>query len=281
MVNIKTLLAALLLTTGSTSPAVEMQETKTEISQSRFTLGKETISALRQAYEKGEHKDFLNQMDAAYREASKSNDLSGLVTMRQKSIPADFQEKWEEKFAQLQQQKNKDLLAVLSDSDDSPFAEKVRSLAADISTPEQEKAVIRLHSFVQMAPQSGANADENKLIDLDLEYEYKLLHATMPQSDISSQQRQDYQTVLRMEKMDKMSEAAKSFQDHSLKQAVGLAAANLDERLARNLDGADLNALAKGKIKPSTETEQKVSEILSSYQAQFSDLMKQLADANH
>jgi hypothetical protein len=84
-----------------------------------------------------------------------------------------------------------------------------------------------------------------------------------------------------MEKMKKMVRASKSFQDHSLKQAVGLAAANLDMRLARNLDGADLNALVKSKVKPSTDLEDKAYTILSSYQGQFNDLMKELKNANH
>ncbi len=279
MANISTILAALLLATSATQPVAAVEK-KIEITQSQFVLGKETVGALRAAYEKGEYNDFLRQMDAEYQQALSQNGLDGLIEMRQKEIPADFQAKWDQKFIDLQKQKNKDLLAAVSDKDQSVFAEKVRSVAGQVSTPEQEKAINRLHSLVQMAPQTGANDDENKLIAIDLEYEYKLLHATMPQSDISPQQRQDYQIVLRMEKMDKMMEASKTFQEHSLKQAVGLASANLDERLARNLDGADLNAFVKAKGKSSNETEKKVTEVLSSYQGQFSDLMKEIAQAN-
>lgn len=264
----------------ATAPLASAQgaEPKTEQIQKNSQLGKETLAALRAAYEKGEYKDFLEEMDASYKEALSENELEGLIQMRQKQIPADFEESWEQRFLDLQKQKNRELLSALSDQDDSLFAEKVRSLAATLSTPEQEKAISRLNTLLQMAPNTGKNSDENKLIDIDLEYEYKLLHAGVPMSDTAPQEQQAQQLVLRMEKMKKMVEAAKGFHDHDLKQAVGLAAANLDPRLARNLDGADLNALLKSKVKPSNELEEKVFSILASYQGQFSDLMKDLAD---
>lgn len=280
MGNLSTILTAILCSAAPLA-SVETQDLKTEQAQSNFKLGRETVSAIRGSYEKGEYDSFLEEMEASYEQAVAENELEGLVQMRQKDIPADFQEKWEQQFSDLQKQKNQDLQSVLSDEDDSIFAEKVRSLTANLSTPEQEKAISRINNLVVMAPNSGKNDDENKLIDIDLKYEYKLLHAVLPMSDVSLQERQEQQIALRMEKMDKMVEASKTFQDHTLKQAVGLAAANFDARLARNLDGVDLNAFVKANAKPSTELEEKISSILISYQGQFSDLMKNIADANH
>lgn len=246
----------------------------TERTQSNFTLGQETISAIRGAYEKGEYDSFLQEMDAAYEQALVENALEGLIQTRQKSPLIDFEAKWEQPFLDLQKQKNQALLKAVSDQDDSIFAKKVRSLAAHVSTPEQEKAIFRLNNLVAMAPNSGNNGDENTLINIDLEYEYKLLHVDVPASDLSLRERQSQHIALRMEKMAKMVAAAKTFQDHELKKSVGLAAANLDARLIRNIDGADLNAFAKGNDKASNALEEKVAEILSSYQGQFSDLMK-------
>jgi len=273
MVN--TILAAILCAMAPFA-TTEGSPLKTEQTEFTFKLGKETISAVRGAYEKGEYSEFLSEMDTSYEEA----DLEGLIQMRQKVVADDFPEKWERRFFDLQKEKNRELLNVLSDQDDSIFAEKVRSAAANLSTPEQEKAISKLNSLIAMAPNAGANEDENKVIAIDLEYEYKLLHAKLPITADSKesfpQKRQDQQIALRMEKMDKMVEASKTFQDHSLKQAVELAAANLDARLARNLDGADLNALVKGKKKPAGKLEAKVYSILSSYQERFSDLLKEL-----
>jgi hypothetical protein len=272
------IMAILTATLSAAMPvaSAEISEIRKEQSQSNLTFGRDTISFVREKFNKGEYSDFLKKMDESFKQA----DLSGFIEMRQKPIPVDFQEKWEQQFSDLQKQKNKDLLQLLADEDDSIFTEKVRSLAANISTPEQEKAISKLHSFIAMAPNSGANEDENTLINIDLEYEYKLLNAKLPMSDVSFQQIQEHQIALRMEKMEKMITASKSFQDHSLKQAVGLAAANFDLRLARNLDGADLNAMTKGQIAPSNELEEKVYSILASYQGQFNDLMKKVNDAN-
>ena len=275
MGNISTILAAILCAAAPLA-SMEVKDPKTEMRQSADQLGSRTVSSILAAYQNGDYREFFSGMDASHKAA----DLSGLTQMREKEIPLQFQQEWEQRFTDLRMEKNRDLLGAISDSDDSLFAEKVRSVAANLTTPEQEKALSRLHSLLTMAPGTGANEDENRLIDIDIEYEYKILHAEIPSSDVSLQQQQEQQIALRMEKMDKMVEASKTFQDLSLKQAVGIAAATLDQRLARNLDGADLNALAKGKVKPSNETEEKVYSILSSYQGKFSDLMKELDHAN-
>lgn len=275
MGNISTILAAILCA-GAPLVSGEIQEPKKEVTQSNFQLGSDIVSQVRSSYEKGEYSEFLSEMDASFSGA----DLSGLIQMRQKQIPIEFQEEWERQFLELQKEKSSELLSAVSDNDDSMFAEKVRSLAANLLSPEQEKALSKLNSFISMAPGTGANADENALIDIDLEYEYKLLHAELPASDISPQERKALALALRMEKMDQMVEAAKSFQDHSLKEAVSIAAASFDARLARNLDGADLNAWAKGKAKPSSGTEETIYSILSLYQGKFSDLMKEIDHAN-
>lgn len=276
MGNISTILAAILCATAPLASA-EALDPKTEVTQSSFKLGKNTVSSVRAAYENGEYNEFLSEMNSSYEEA----DLEGFLQMRNKEIPVEFQEEWEQRFLDLRNEKNGDLLSVISDEDDSIFAEKVRSAAANINTPEQEKALSRLNAFIAMAPGKGVNQDENTLIDLDVEYEYKLIHATIPTSDVSPDQRTQHQIALRMEKMDKMVEAAKNFQDPSLKAAVGIASDTLDQRLARNLDSSDLNAMLKGKTKPTNSKEEQVYTVLSSYQGKFSDLMKELENANH
>ncbi|MBX7065788.1 MAG: hypothetical protein K1X28_01015 [Parachlamydiales bacterium] len=274
MGNISTILAALFCATAPVSSLLVASEpVKVEVSQSEIESGKEKISSIRKAYEKGEFDSSLKEMDESYKKA----DLSGLIQMRQKEVPVDFQEKWEQQFLDLQKERNRELIAVLSDTDDSPFARKVRSASVNLMTPEQEKAFSKLNSFIAMAPNSGANADENKLIDIDLEYEYKILHASLPTQDSDK----DLKLALRMEKMDKMLEASRSFQDVGLKQAVGIASDVLDASLARSLDGAYLNGLLKNKAKPANAAEEKVLSVLTLYQGKFSDLLKEIDNANH
>ena len=279
MGNMSTILAALFCATAPVA-AMDAVDSKTEQVQSSLKLGKQTVSTIRDAYEKGEYNEFFTEMNVSFEQAVEENGLEGLIQMREKQVPADFQEKWEQRFSELQKLKNSELNSALSDKDDSLFAQKVRSLAANVSTPEQEKAICKINSLIAKAPGTGVNEDENTLIDIDLEYEYKLLHVQMPDSETSPEQRFQRQIALRMEKMDKMLEASKNFQDASLKQAVNLAASNFDARLIRNIDGTDLNNLFRSQAKPANETEEKVFAILESYQGQFSDLMKQLGNEN-
>jgi hypothetical protein len=269
MGNISTILAALFCATAPFS-SIEAPMLKTESSQSNFKLGRETVSGIRASYESGKYNSFFDEMDQSYKNA----DLTDFIQMRQSKTTPELQEKWEQQFINLQKKRNLELLQVIEDRDDSLLTQKVRSLTAQISTPEQEKAISRLNSFIVMAPGTGANEDENTLIALDLEYEYKALEVGAPLSGLSSSQKEEYLIALRMEKMDKMLAASKNFQDHSLKQAVGMAANQLDARLARNIDGADLNRLAKAKA--SNSNEEAVYSIISSYQGQLSDLMKQI-----
>jgi hypothetical protein len=87
-------------------------------------------------------------------------------------------------------------------------------------------------------------------------------------------EKREKQCVLKMEKLARMSELAKNFQDESLKKAVSLYVENFDQRLAQSWDLADLNALANGKIKPSSSLEEQVAALLVRYQEKFSDLTK-------
>lgn len=273
MGNFSTILAALFCATAPVSSLViASSPEKIEVSQSEIESGKEKVSSIRKGYEKGEYDADLKEFDESYKKA----DLSGLIQMRQSKVPVDFQEKWEKQFLDLQKERNRELLAVLSDTDDSSFARKVRSASVNLLTPEQERAISKLNSFISMAPNSGANADENKLIDIDLEYEYKILHANLPTKELG----ENFSIVLRMEKMEKMVEASKTFQDTDLKKAVGIASDVLDAMLARNLDGSYLNALLKNKMKPTNPTEEKVLSVLTFYQSKFTDLLKEIDHAN-
>lgn len=271
--NISAILAALFCATAPVAALLDITP-KTEVTQSNFQLGKETVLQIRSTYENGGYNQFLTEMDASYKTA----DLSALAGMRQgkSDLMEQSVEAFEQQIVALQKEKAEALLAALSDHDDSSFAQKVRSLAANLLTPEQERGVSRLNSFIARAPGTGVNADEDKLIEIDLEYEFKLLHSSSPTQDISSQAKQ---IVLKMEKMDKMVAASKSFQDPSLKQAVGIAGDTFDARMARHLDSSDLNSLVKTKAKPANATEEKIFSVIALYQGKFSDLMKEISSS--
>lgn len=276
MIQLNIILAAIFCATSTmhmTAPA----NPPTEQTVSNYRLGKNVVETVRVAFEKGEYDAFLKEMDVAYQMAQKEGKLDPFIEMRKKEIPEKVQSEWEDKIAALQAQKRSELLKVLQVGDNSIFAEKVRSVASEIAMPEEEKAIAKLHMFVQMAPESGKNKDENQLIDIDIEYEYKIHYSGTSLSHLPSNLKQEHQMALRMEKMKKMNDAARYFTDLSLKQTVGLAAVNFDVRMARNLDGNDLNNIVSSKINPANELEKKVFAIISSSQEKFKELMKEIA----
>lgn len=243
-------------------------------------LGADSISRIRADYQNGAYDELFTELDESYKQVQSESQLSGLADMRASIQPVPNLTQWEEQGMQLKKERNSILTEALT-SDDA-FAQKVRSAASSLS-PEEEQAWHQLARFRTMAPLSGANPDENRLIDLDLEYEYKALHLDMP--SIENEQisnRPDKQIALRMQKMDRMAEASKSFQDESLKEAVQLASKSFDKRLVQQRDLSDLMALVNGKQKPQNPQEEKVASILSSHQQKTSDLTRQfLETVNH
>jgi hypothetical protein len=217
-------------------------------------------------------------MDESYAQAKKENRLEALSEMRTMNLPPlSHQEKWEDRAFQLQKEKNQELLDALGD-DRSPFSEKIRNLTQPL-TPEEETALRQLASYRNMAPGTGKSNDEEQIIDLDLEYEYKSLHLDMPSQEISLADRQEKQYVLRMEKMDRMAKMSLAFTEAPLQQMVQVAHKSTDFRLARTWDAMDLNALVKGKRKPANLVEGKVASVLSLYQSKYNELSKEFIES--
>lgn len=273
MANISVILAALFCATAPIASVIDL-EPKKESVESNYLLGQDVVKKIRNSYAKGEFNQFLTEVDSAYKEAN----LSGLIELRKdkKDVFEQATASWEKRLLDLQKEKAFALLSAVKDTDDSVLAQKVRSLSVNL-TPEQEKAVMTLNSLISKAPGTGANADENALINIDVEYEFKLLHANVPAKELSSQEKIANQMALRMEKMDKMVKASKNFTDIELKNAVGTAADTFDVRMARILDASDLNKLSKGKA--TNQSEEKVASVISLYQEKFSALMKEVASS--
>jgi len=233
--------------------------------------GQEAVGSIRSAYEKGEYAQFLDELNGSYATLEKNGQLKGLADMRSERLP-EWQD-WEKRALKLQQEKSRALLDAVEGQPMTPFVQKVRSAAKQLSDDTQQKAIDRIVKFRFMAPGTGANEDENRMVDLDLEYEYKSLHLDLPGATAS--ERREKQCALKMEKLDKMVAAAAGFKDDSLKQAVAVYRENFDERLAQSWDIADLNALATGAKKPADATEEKVASLLALYQEKFSELTQQ------
>lgn len=261
-------LAALALVTGGFAfEGSSLSITSEQRERDNFRFGKDALLQIRNDYQAGKYDSFLKEIDASYDQVKDQGQLADFVQLRQGSSQ-NLQ--WMEEVKGLQKAKNTQLVQAVS-GQDTPFANKVRSVANFSSTEDQEGALSMLSVIHQMVPGSGENRDQNMLIDLDVEYEYKTVHLDMP--GIPSDTR-DLHYALKMEQMDKMLLASQSFEDISLKNAVESLSHNFDERLAQNWDLMDLHDLAKGKTKPADSVQERVVSVLQSHQEKMGDLAR-------
>lgn len=261
-------LAALALATGgfafegSSFPIVAEER-----EHNQFRLGKDALLQIRNDYQAGKYDSFLKEMDASYDQVKEQGQLAEFVQLRSGSTP-NLQ--WMEEVKGLQKEKNAQLVQAVA-SEDSLFADKVRSAAEFSSSEDQENALNVMAAIHQMLPGTGKNTDENKLIDIDVEYEYKATHLDMPGVPFDTR---EAHYALKMEQMDKMLLASQSFEDGSLKNAVESLSGNFDARLAQNWDLMDLHDLGKGKIKPADRAQERVVSVLQSHQEKMGDLAR-------
>lgn len=235
-----------------------------------YKMGTEVVQTIRAEYADGSYTEFLKKMDSDYASAKKESALEGLIEIRKEGARAQIHPEFARSYRVIQDTKNQQLADAVKGAPDSPFVRKVKSAAN--ATPAVDDAIFALYG---KAPGSGKNNDENALIDIDLEYYYKGIHL----DSSNANDRREKHMVLEMEKADRMVQAAQSFEDKSLKTAVEKHKATLDERLARNYDLTDLNALALGKIKPSTPAEKEAAAAVSRAQGALADLHRHLLDS--
>lgn len=277
--NMISILLASLMCAGS--PLVAQgsagQQSTAIQSESRYKLGSEAISQIRSNYEEGQYDEFLSEMDESYKEAVEGNQLEGLIELRKEAGTYTIdQDKLIEGFEAIQKQRNNDLLKVVAESKDAVLIEKVQSATADLPSKGQQ-ALLELSSYRTKAPGTGLNADENKLIEIDLEYHYKAIHLdSLVAMGQEIPDRAEKQIALQMEHMGRLMAAAQDFQDQDVKQTVLDAFEIHNQRLAKSYDANDLNSLAKGKVKPQTGEEEKIASIIATAHGKFSDLNRDL-----
>jgi hypothetical protein len=235
-----------------------------------FQLGTEVIQTIRESYTGGSYSKFLEKMDSDYAAAKKESALEGLIEIRKEGARAQIHPEFARSYRVIQDAKNQQLLEAVKGASDSTFVQKVQSAAS--GAPALDETIL---AICGKAPGSGKNDDENRLIDIDLEYYYKGIH--LDSSNASD--RREKHMVLEMEKADLMLKASKNFEDKTLKAAVEKNRASLDERLARNYDMMDLNDLARGKIKPTTPAEKEAAMAVSRAQGALADLHRHLLDS--
>lgn len=236
-----------------------------------YLLGSQVVQMVRSDYIDGKYNKFLKEMDQDYQDAKKSNDLEGLIELRKETSKINIHPDFAKAYRVIQDSKNKDLLNAASTLEKTAFTLKVESAAQSISDIDDH-----LLALSYKVPGTGANSDENKLIDLGIEYYYKAIHLDSLSAKSTIADRKQKHMALEMEKMSRMVEASKSFTDKNLKSSIQDAATILDYRIAKSYDMSDLIALSKGKIKPLSTLEQKAATIISNSQGDLAELHRVL-----
>lgn len=245
-------LASLLLSNAPIDLQNNSLPSKMEVSISSFQLGSDIVDQVRNDYKNGKYTKFLSQMDEAFKKAKDKEEMEGLISLRKENSKVTLSQNFIHSYETIQQEKAKDLLNLVSDSKDSQFIKKIQSAVSPLTA--DEKRILDFHNKV---PSPQYSNEENRLIEIELEYYYKVIHFDSQHSN--DKMKKEKMIALNMEKMDRMVEVSKSFNDRNLKNSVENAAKLMDQRLAKTYDMNDLSAMARGKIKPTTPLEQKVA----------------------
>ena len=196
----------------------------TQTMSNSYEVGSAIVEKVRIDSKNGKYIEFLKEMDKDYNEAKANQGLEGLIELRKEAGKANIHPEFARSYDTIQASKNEQLLNAVG-NDNSAFAQKVRSAAASFSKDDQ---VLRSLNF--KAPGTAETKDENSVIDIDLEYYYKSIH--LDSSGDATADRKEKHIALELEKMDRLVQAAKSFEDKDLKKAIDRASSTFDQRLA-------------------------------------------------
>lgn len=265
------ILAALTLATADAA-VQQLQEPKAEIQAVQNLFFHDSVEQVRQDYADGKYRDTFNELNDSYNEVRQDDGLKALAEMRLGFT--SMHSSWEQAMKEALKERNQELILAVKD-DHSPLSEKVK-LATQPLDPEVESSYEMLARLQTLAPGQGSNDDENAIIAIDFEYEYKAIHLDLP--IVYGQKGNNLwekQIALKMEKMDRMLEASKSFQDASLKKAIETIHSHFDALLTQSSHIGDLTRIARN---PTTPLEEKITSILMKYREKFADLSKEFLE---
>jgi hypothetical protein len=225
------------------------------------SLGKDAILQIRTDFQNGRYDDFLKTVDASYQEVVENKQILEFAKMRDET---PLSRETIEKIHQLQIERAEKISQIIG-TEESLFVQKVRSALLNSFVIEGEEFFAQLH---QMPLGSGASSDENALIALDVEYDYKVTHVISTNPDVS----RDMLVALKMEQIDKMVLLALSFKDESLKQLVENMRDHFDYKLVQSWDFIDMYAMLRAEPLDAGSLEGKIAAILQEHQERLAEM---------
>lgn len=229
-------------------------------------MGADTVRSTRNAYQRGEYASLLKEIDNDYNQHR--NELGGLIQTR--PGPSQNTPSQPSPVADLLAERNAQLREAIAGQPHQIITLQVEALLAAPLNEAELSAWNRFSSFRLLAPGTGSSAEENQLIDLDLEYEYKALHLELIAPEGAN--RQELSLALALEHLEKIGLVAATFEDAALKADAQRIADTFEAMQARALDRSALRDLALGKRAPANDLEAKVASILVSFEQKRADL---------
>jgi len=232
--------------------------------------GVELVESLRNSYESSAYDAFLANLNADYQQMVQSGKLEEFVKMRE-APPADknmqqIAAHWETIHQKLIAERNEELKTAVAGQTDQLIFKRVQSVTSPLPD-DQKEALHYLATLRFKTPADAMNADEKKLIEIDIKSEFEIVHLDAQNPQIED--RYEKYVIINMDALHQMEMASKSFKDTGLQKKVGLAAVGFDHWQARNWD---LNLLHQIIKKPTNDVEKKIASIFSKYQEKSNEL---------
>lgn len=230
--------------------------------------GKVIVTEVEASYQKGDYDVFLEQLHEQYQRAGKAGVLRGVFESAKKAMPRtatdEDRQNYRAQIAQLDEERNQQLLEAIGNSKGSQFGQKVASITSFKQSQEHAAVLAELDALKLRVPADAKATIENKIAALEVEYYIKslLLDIANQKSGTSSEELNKKKIVLVLKKLDKMEDAAKDFNDENWTKKIALAKEGFRADKAYKLDLDVLKALAVGTINAENPVEEKVKGIM-------------------
>ena len=250
------LLSAILF--GTTPGIAQDGSIRTVIVQSEeVESNRDLVELTRAEYEEGEFDAFLGDMDQEYQKGVENEQIAGLIAFLKQTGKYSQAEK-DPSVAALEEERNRQLLALVEKREGGVLVERVRSSATPFKA-EVAEAFETIAKMQMKEPGSSSNPDENRVNDICVEFLFKRYHLAAQNFDAEEPRlKKQKQIALEMECFKRLGEAAKTFQDEALKQKIFLACEHVDAYLMKNRDTLDLATLYLGIREPKTDLEKQI-----------------------
>lgn len=235
--------------------------------------GSQIVQEVDQSYQKGEYDAFLKTLHEQYETAGKAGALRGIFESAKSAMHKTHHDILtgiklnRHEIAKLEKERNQRLLQAVSENPDLDIVQKVDTVVFTSLTDEQEDILTELEALKFEIPKTAQATMENKISALETEYYVKSLLLDVG-DHMSKEQIQDLERkklILQLAKLDKMHEAAQEYADPIWVKKIEKAKAAYRVQSGYKVDYAILQHLARGKVVPQNDVEEKVKEIMMEY----------------